>query len=161
MGQYKKILEIRKLQQEIERLQLPDEISAKTREHANTLMEDGIEKFTVEIMKQHVVTDEGRRHELTTQVKVSLNKIANRIDRGFNFEVRIEPPTAPAGGDKEIEQAVQAIQAASVNMQYMKLEGPPILELPEKIDSAADGEAKPDDEVKHKKRGGARKDDTK
>jgi len=161
VGQYKKILEIRKLQQEIERLQLPDEISAKTREHANTLMEDGIEKFTVEIMKQHVVTDEGRRHELTTQVKVSLNKIANRIDRGFNFEVRIEPPTAPAGGDKEIEQAVQAIQAASVNMQYMKLEGPPILELPEKIDSAADGEAKPDDEVKHKKRGGARKDDTK
>src|SRR5437660_2499050 len=161
VGQYKKILEIRKLQQEIERLQLPDEISAKTREHANTLMEDGIEKFTVEIMKQHVVTDEGRRHELTTQVKVSLNKIANRIDRGFNFEVRIEPPTAPAGGDKEIEQAVQAIQAASVNMQYMKLDGPPILELPEKIESAADGEVKPDDEVKDNKRGGARKDDTK
>lgn len=162
--QYKKILDIKKLQQEIERLELPDEISAKTKEHANTRMEAEIETFTVEIMNQYtVVTDDGRRHELTTQVRIALNKIANRVDRGFNFEVRIEPPKdAIKEADKaeEVKRAVQAIQAASVNMQYLKSEGPPILALPEKIESAAGAEAKPHEEVKHKKKGAAKKEGT-
>ncbi len=165
VGQYKKILEIKKLQLEIARLELPEEISEKTKEHANTLMEAEIEDFTVEIMNQYTtVTDPGRRNELTTAVKVSLNRIANRIDRGFNFEVRIEPPAAPAkeaGEDEAIKQAVQVIQRASINMQYLKPEGPPILALPEKVEPAADREAKPDDEVKHRKKGRPKKDDTK
>jgi len=39
---------------------------------------------------------------------------------------------------------VATIQAASSNMQYMKLEGPPILALPEKIE--------PGERTKHKGR---------
>jgi len=61
-------------------------------------------------------------------VKISLNKIANRTDRGFNFEVRIEPPKPLPQDAKEateVKQAVQTIQVASANMQYIKLEGPP------------------------------------
>jgi hypothetical protein len=157
VGTYKKILEIKKLQLEIERLQLPEEISEKTKAHANTLMEAEIEKFTIEIVNEyHTGKDGGRKNELTNAVKISLNKIANRIDRGFNFEVRIEPPKPlpqDAKEASEVKQAVQTIQVASVNMQYMKLEGPPILALPEDIESAADGEGK------HKKRGTAAKKD--
>jgi hypothetical protein len=146
VGQYKKILEIKKLQLEIERLQLPDEISAKTKEHANSLMETEIDKFTVEIIKQYPLRNAERKNELTTAVKISLNRVANRIDRGFNFEVRIEPPKAlakDAPENKEVQLAVQTIQAASVNMQYMRLEGPPILTLPEKIEPGDDGDGKP------------------
>jgi hypothetical protein len=147
VGQYKKILEIKKLQLEIERLELPNEISEQTKAHANTLMENGIDKFTVEIVNEyHAGTDDGRKNELTNSVRISLNRIANRIDRGFNFEVRIEPPKAlakDAPENKEVQQAVQTIQAASINMQYMKLEGPPILALPEKIEPGGDGEGKP------------------
>lgn len=138
VSQYKKILEIKKLQAEIERLELPDEISEKTKEHANTRMEAEIEKFTVEIMKEYTIKDDGRKNELRTAVKISLDMIANRIDRGFNFEVRIEPPKAIAKGEPEgdgkVKKAVETIQAAAENMQYMKLEGPPILALPEKTD---------------------------
>lgn len=130
--QYKKILEIKKLQLEIERLELPEEISAKTKEHANTLMDAQLEKFTVELMHEYKVVDGGRKNELRNAVKVSLDMVANRIDRGFNFEVRVEPPKEEkAAEDEETERAVQTIQGASVNMQYMKLEGPPILALPE------------------------------
>jgi len=122
-------------------------------------MEAEIEKFTVEIVNEyHTGKDGGRKNELTNAVKISLNKIANRIDRGFNFEVRIEPPKPlpqDAKEANEVKQAVHTIQVASVNMQYMKLEGPPILALPEDIESAADGEGK------HKKRGSARKDEPK
>ena len=78
-------------------------------------------------------------------MKISLNKIANRIDRGFNFEVRIEPPDKPlenAKQEKELQKAVGTIQGASENMQYMKLEGPPILALPEKVESGKGGKSK-------------------
>lgn len=81
-----------------------------------------------------------------------------RVDRGFNFEVRIEPPKPlpqDAKEASEVKQAVQTIQVASVNMQYMKLEGPPILALPEDIESATDGEGK------HKKKSTTKKEDTK
>jgi hypothetical protein len=156
VGQYKKILEIKKLHLEIERLQLPDEISAKTKEHANSLMEAEIEKFTVLIVNENYSGKDGeRKNELTNAVKISLNKIANRIDRGFNFEVRIEPPkalTKETTGAEELKLAMQTIQAASINMQYMKLDGPPILALTEVAESGEGGK-------KHKRRG--RKDEAK
>ena len=145
VGQYKKILEIKKLQREIDRLQLPDEISEKTKEHANTLMEAQIEKFTIEIVNEYVGKDGERKNELRNAVKISLNKIANKIDHGFNIEVRIEPPTEPlenAKQEKELQGAVEIIQGASENMQYMKLEGPPILALPEKVESGKGGKSK-------------------
>jgi hypothetical protein len=161
VGQYKRILEIKKLHREIERLELPEEISEKTQAYANTQMETEINKFTVEIVNEyHVGKDDGRKHELTNAVRISLNMVANRIDRGFNFEVRIEPPKAPTEQKAEVEKAVTTIRAASVNMQYMRLEGPPILALPEKAQSSAELDDKSDG-VKHKKRGRAKKDEPK
>lgn len=77
--------------------------------------------------------DKGRKNELTKSVRISLNKIANRIDNGFNIEVRAAPATKP----DEIEnnpillKAIETIQAATSNMQFLKLEGNPILRLPE------------------------------
>ncbi len=137
VSQYKKILEIKKLQRQIEKLDLPEEVSAKTKEHANTLMETQIEKFTIEIVNEYTGNDGQRKNELRNAVNISLNKIANKIDHGFNIEVRIEPPKAldKSKESDEIRLAVQAIKAASANMQYLKLEGPPILALPEKIES--------------------------
>jgi hypothetical protein len=151
---YKNILEIRKLSYEIDRLGLPAKIGEGAREHANTLMSSEIEKFAVEIISQYPLVDnEGRKNELTTQLKVSLKKMANRIDKGFNFEVRIEPPKAlPNDEDeaKSLKKSVDTIQGASIQMQYMRLEGQPILSLPE--GKPAD-EAKAPEEQTHRKRG--------
>lgn len=151
---YKKILEIRKLSAEIERLQLPPDISKKTTEYANGYMEEAIERFVVEITQRYSrkASDGGRRNELSNKVKISLSRMANRIDRSFNFEVRIEPPTSPdAETDEEVKQAVQTIEAASVNMQYIKLEGPPILALPEGKDGSDKAAAKGDESKQKKK----------
>ncbi len=37
---------------------------------------------------------------------------------------------------------METIQGAAENMQYMKLEGPPILALPEKVESRKTGKSK-------------------
>lgn len=131
VGQYKKILEIRKLRDESERLGMP-EISERMIDHANGLMKKEIDRFAVEIMAEYPTVDGGRKNELTTKMKVALTIVADRVDRGFSFEVKIEPPKADPKDPTDaaaINKAVQTIQSATANMQYIRSAGPPILSL--------------------------------
>ncbi|MCI0352736.1 MAG: hypothetical protein L0Z53_25220 [Acidobacteriales bacterium] len=132
---YKQLLEIRKLHQQIRKQGVPDEQTSGIEQYANQLMESGIEKASVEIVNEfYKGKDKGRKHELVTKVRFSMNKIANRIDHGFNLEVRVEPPSQkqqPAPEDEEIQKAVTIIQAALPSMRFLKLEGKPLLTLPE------------------------------
>jgi len=93
---YKKLLEIRKIQLEIHKLGLPDESAKGIEDYANSHMANGIEKVSVEIVNEFYKGDSGRKHELTTAVRISLNRIANRIDNGYNIKCavrRLPQPT--------------------------------------------------------------------
>jgi hypothetical protein len=91
--------------------------------------------LSVEIIEQfHPGKDGHRKNELTNAIRISLNKVANRIDRGYNIEIRVQPLKETAQDsqeEKKTAQQVKVIQAASKNMQFMKLEGAAILQLPE------------------------------
>lgn len=132
---YKKLLEIRKLHQEIRKQGVPDDQTAGIENYANQLMGDGIDKVSLEIVEQfYKGKDKARKNELTNSVRISLNKLANRIDQGFNLEVRVEPIPKDVSGRAEnatIQKAITLIQSATTNMQFLKLEGKPILRLPE------------------------------
>jgi hypothetical protein len=132
---YKQLLEIRKLRLELKKQGVPDEQATGIENYANQLMETEIEKIAVETVNEyHKKDDKGRKNELTNAVRISLNKVANRIDHGFNLEVRVEPIVKKKDEEKEnaeIQRAIAAIQSATANMQFMKLEGQPILRLPE------------------------------
>jgi len=137
---YKQLMEIKKLRSELITHGVPEKQVAGVEVHANQLMEKGIEELTVEIMQGfHEGKDGGRKNELTTAVRISLNRIANRVDRGYNIEVRAEPLGKVAKEDedaKKVEAHIQAILSTSKDMQFMRIEGAPILSLPE-------GEPKP------------------
>ncbi len=132
---YKKLLEIRKLHQEIRKQGVPDDQTAGIENYANQLMGDGIDKVSLEIVEQfYKGKDKARKNELTNSVRISLNKLANRIDQGFNLEVRVEPMPKDVSGRAEnatLQKAITLIQSATTNMQFLKLEGKPILSLPE------------------------------
>lgn len=131
---YKQLLEIRKLRQELQQQGVPKKAMSEIDNHANNLMEKGIEKIASDLVNEyHKKEDKGRKNELINAVKISLNKIANRIDKGFNIEVRVAPlPTSGKGKeDEELRKAVGLIEAATNNMRFLKLDGKPILELPE------------------------------
>lgn len=133
---YKTILEIKRISQEIAKANMPDEFVEKTAEYANGHMRREIEKFAVEIVHEYPhQSDNGTKNELALKVRASLEKMANRIDDGFNFEVRIEAPKT-ANQDPQIKQDVATIQAATVQMQFMRISGPRILSLPGKIEEA-------------------------
>ena len=132
---YKQVLEIRKLRQDLKQQGVPAKAMSEIEKYANNVMENGNEKIASEVVNEyHKKNDKERKNELINAVNISLNKIANRIDRGFNIEVRVAPlpkPNDPEKEDNELRKAVESIQSAASNMQFMKLDGKPILKLPE------------------------------
>lgn len=135
---YKQLLQIRKLRRDLEEEGVPPKGLKGVDEHASTHMRQGIEPLADELLEEfHDGRDTGRRNELRTELRLALNEIANRIDRGYNIEVRVEPLPAPAEEDEddplaaETARNVEIIRNASSTLEFIKPEGPPILELPE------------------------------
>lgn len=129
---YKKLLEIKKLKAELVKQGVSDKNLQGIQDHSNDYMKIAIEKIIEKIEAEYQGNGDGKRkNELINGVRISLNKIANRIDRGFNFEVRIASTNNQKNKDEHIVE-IKEIQKASEKLQFMKTEGEPILMLPEK-----------------------------
>lgn len=127
---YKQILEIRKIRADLTRIPVPPENLKGLEDHAKNLMKENIETITLKMVADSPVADPNRKNELANQLRISLTMIANRIDRNYNIEVRMAAPKKP-GESPEADEALETIQHATPSMQYMRLEGDPILQLPE------------------------------
>lgn len=136
---YKQLLEVRKLQGELAKQGVEKDNLKGIEKHANGIMEHGIDKLVKELLEDfHTVDDNARKNELSIELKYALKKIANRVDRGFNIEIRMTEPEATAPeADEQDEAAKEAtrhharIAAASKTLQFLKLQGEPILSLTE------------------------------
>jgi hypothetical protein len=130
---YKKLLEIKKLKQELKNNGLSAKNLKGITDYCNGHMEKSIEDIIKNLSKEYNGNgDQGRKNELLNAARISLNKLANRIDHGFNFEVRIGLIEDENEDETEPDPDVLEIQAASAALQFMKLEGAPILSLSEK-----------------------------
>jgi hypothetical protein len=105
-------------------------------------MEAGIVELANTLVEEHAAPtlDEGRRNELRIAITLSLNAIANRVDRSYHIDVRAGlPPEEDSGEDDEAGPtedpatvaAREAVLARQEGLRYMNLTGSPILELPE------------------------------
>lgn len=132
---YKQLLEIRKIRRDLKNYGVPDEQTEGIEQHANSLMKEGTEKVAVEIINTYYSGDDAlRKNELTNFVRISLNKIAMKIDQGFNIEVRAELLTKQTPENATDQDDIRTIQSVSPAMQFLKLEGPPLLTLSEPIE---------------------------
>lgn len=134
---YKTLLEIRKLKADLQDKGVPDKRLDGIEEHAATVMNDGIEEIIKQILEDYCTVKGERRNELKNALRFTLNKLANRIDRGYNIEIRVaalEPPKEEEQPTKEEEatrQHVATILDRAEALEFMSLEGKPILSLPE------------------------------
>ncbi len=132
---YKDILEIIEKHRELRERGVTKNQLKGVEEHIDQRMKDEIEKLTKELLKKYKVKDEPRRNELRNAVKLSLNKIANRIDKRYSFEIRAKPisdeEAAEKGTAPEDKEYINAVISASKNVEFLKPGGPPILSLPE------------------------------
>lgn len=90
---YKNLLEIKKLRSDMERQGVPDSALKGVGDHAEQVMDDGILKLVDDLANQFLKnTESGRANEIKIELRYSLKRIAARIDRGFNIEVRMAEP---------------------------------------------------------------------
>lgn len=148
---YKTILEIRTLRQGLADQGLEDQLAAVD-ERVNSMMDEKIREYVDEVVAERYIADRSdRSRELEIELLNSLRMMANRIDHGFNFDVRAPTPepspddeTEPA--NSSIASATERIVSASPNLKYINRTGQAILSLPEGS-SAADSDAASDEDA--------------
>jgi len=136
---YKELLEIRRLRNELSDQEVTDEELKSIDTHINIKMDKAIEKLAREIMTEYYKPSSiARKNELMNALRISLNKLANRIDKGYNIEVRVAELPKHEGQEEQDEleptekiQHFDAIKKATPNLQFIRLEGEPVLSLPE------------------------------
>ncbi len=139
---YEGVLNIRLARKQLEDTGMTGDQLTSVTEHADGHMEKGIGELVDELIEEFASTkiDEGRTHELRMELHLSLNGLANRIDRSFQVEVRTglpEPEEESEEGQEEApevaaaRQHAQAVLERQEALQFKKLEGSPILSLEE------------------------------
>lgn len=141
LNSYKSILEIKKIRNDLKAQGVPEEKTKGIEEYANSLMEKEIKKLTKEVIKEHYKgKDPGRKNELANGLTISFNKLANRIDKGFNVEVRVEPlpkpkeePEEGLGKDEQVKiNIINSILEKQKTLEFLQTSGESILQLEEK-----------------------------
>jgi hypothetical protein len=136
---YKQLLEIRDLRQKLEEQGLPAKALQGIDGHANGHMKKGIDALVDQLVDEWGTNiDTGRKNELRTELLDALNRVANRIDKGYSIEVRVEPPPAAKDEDEQAQKKREAIVIAleaSQGIQFLRPTGAPILSLPEPADT--------------------------
>jgi hypothetical protein len=129
---YKRVLEIRIKHAELKELGFKDKELQTIKKKADSAVLEEVEKLTPELLEKYYKNQNApRRHEFSTRLRKALIEIAKRIDKGYNVEIRLSPEdTQETSKDVNID----AITSVLKNLEFIQLEGEPILSLPETID---------------------------
>lgn len=143
---YERIVHIRLMNKELaEKDNVPDDVLGPLSSYASGLIQAEIEKIVEEVVARSTLDDEARLNELRTDLKLQLNALAERIDHGYNVEVRTGELPEPEEDDEDepldsvTREAVETVLEAQKSIQYMNSTGKPILHL-EGGGSGDDGE---------------------
>jgi len=131
---YKKVLEIRALREQLERQAVLSAAAlAPVDEEVNQYMSDANRRFADELIAgKHADLPETRLNELRNDLRRSLDEIADRIDHGYNIDVRASADPAPGDAIPADVEALQLIVSISPRLKFINATGRPILRLAER-----------------------------
>ena len=139
LDRYKQILDIKLLRNQLSEKGVPAKETTSIEKYANGLMEAEIKKIAKQIIDENYEGENGRKNEIQNGLTIALNKLANRIDNGFNIEIRVEPLPKPKESEIDAEYEsnaalINSIQTSANNIDYIEAKGKSILQLPEETD---------------------------
>ncbi len=134
---YKEILEVRLLHAQLSEKKVSASRLIGVEEHAEEIMGKAIDVIKIELLERYPLKEIERKNELSNALGPALKKLADRVDRGFNIEVRVEPNGEQEGVEDEganEDKNIQIILDSMEDMEFIRVEGEPILHLSETID---------------------------
>lgn len=139
---YKTILEIRKLKDDLKSKGLSEKETKSIDTHVNSLMSKQIEEIVAASMERYAVKQQlgNRANEVENGLVSALNKLANRIDKGFQLTIRVEPLNSEEDNQEvatndELANDIVEIAATSQRINYLQNTGSSILQLPENTET--------------------------
>jgi hypothetical protein len=157
LATYQRLLDIRQKHRELaEDDGVPDEYLKELGDYADKYMDEKIEEIVEKTISEAKLQDKGRLNELETELDRKLKALADRIDRGYNVEVRtgeLPPPPDPEDPeaepevelDPEVREAAEGVLELQKSIDYMNVSGKPILHLEQARDDEGDADASQDD----------------
>lgn len=134
---YKQLLEIKKLKKELVAQKVPEDKLSGIEDHAASMVSPKLDELANELMEKYGEhLDPARKNEVSIELRHSLNKLANRIDRGFNIELRVSSEDGNEDEGETDESQAQAaakkqILESASKIEYLEQIGEPVLYLPE------------------------------
>lgn len=134
---YQQILDIRLKHRELaENNDLPDEVLKPIADHVSEKMKAEIGSIAEDVISRAKLDDDGRLNELRNELTRQLDELAERIDRGFDVEVRAgeipestEDELDEAEVGRDTREAARTVLEAQKNLEFMNVSGKPILHL--------------------------------
>lgn len=130
IDQYKKVVEIQEIKQRMKNVGMNPEQMKETEAFSEEFMLKAIDIYADKLFEQYPIEkNDGEEHEVANRVRLSLNKIANRVDGGFSFDVTV----AINEGSEEHEEKnnVNSIKESQETMEYVNKSSETIISLPE------------------------------
>lgn len=141
-----KVSKYRKLKEDAEELGVAETVDAINKKSTEA-MTSAVEEIEAEVFQHCTLDDTGRVNELRTAIKFKINGLANRMERGFSFEVRTTLPSNPEPKVAEMGEMVAALS----QITFEPIMGPRLLALPEGEPDEGDGRQKDEAAGKAKK----------
>jgi hypothetical protein len=138
---YEKLLDIRKKRADLVKEEAPEALIGEMDRWAESLMSEKIDQITDDLMEQFQDVDRAdlRGNELKGHVRLSVKKLAGRIDVGYHFSARIGQVEEPSEEDAEDEELVaeyerksdliENIKTNASNIEYQSMDGEPVLPI--------------------------------
>lgn len=137
---YKKVLEIRLLQKQLEDHAVPKEkVIDPLIKHEKEMVAQELDALAIEIIKEYKGKDVGRKNELKTSLSLALRYLADRIDKGVDFEVRaadaapeekaVESQESEAKANEGATRALSTIRDKGAALRAIERVGEGVLSL--------------------------------
>lgn len=127
-----KVRQYGNLKRQAEDLGVDQETIDKLVEKGQKAVVTAIDEIETEIFQSCKVDDEGRVNELKAGIKLHLNGVAKRMERGFSFEVRTE--ISKNATDDQTNKA--NLVGTLSHLRFDRVDGPLLAKLPEPDESA-------------------------
>ncbi|MYB85784.1 MAG: hypothetical protein F4126_11095 [Acidimicrobiaceae bacterium] len=136
---YRNLLEIRRIRSEASAAGLSDDQLRGIDKHIAERMDQGVDETVDELFVEMeiAVSDDSRRNELKVSLRRSLSGVAARIDRGYQFDVRVgeiledvDKDGSEVGERSSLASSWRLIENSREGLTFLRLEGDPILQLP-------------------------------
>ena len=143
MNAYKTYWEVKQIKQELEeKRNVPAAQLEGLEAHIGDIVKESINSCIEDLLESaHTSLDDGRKNELRTELKLSMNKLANRMDRGFNLEIRVNKPQLEYDNEEESSEFTEEeigiyddIKTHCSNFAYIEKSKVPVIDLPETED---------------------------